>query len=271
MIQDPTVKYCRYHEHQDPNKLRFPSPNASTKKDGYIYIYTYKLLYDAIIGDHKTYTVNNKNNKLNWLQVDNSIISNGNVTELSPYNRNEGYILCKIGMTTKNDVYLRLKEWESHCHHPVINLTPERVSFLLQQYSANHARSNKRIPETASLSKLFQKLSIKEKRDNKNHHDQISKISINNLSTYRNGGFYVSKNSKLSLVEIESFLHRFFWKKYGRGIIHCSGCSNTGNDDKNSYNYANTNTNRHLEWFNVPIKQLPDLLYTIDNFTQVQS
>lgn len=241
----------------------------SIKRDGYIYIYTYRLLYDSLINCGQKI-------KLNWLKVDNSIISNGNLTKLTLYNHTEGFILCKIGMTTRNDVQLRLKEWESHCHHPVINLTPERVSFLTQRYLANYADSNNnnnnngrisnsgsKLSNIISLNNLFQRLSIKERYHHNPHPQEIPQINSNDFSTYKNGGFYVCKTSKLSLTEIESFLHQFFWKKYGRGIIHCVGCSTNSN--------TNTYTRKHIEWFNVPIKELPDILYTIDKFTQVQS
>lgn len=243
------------------------SANISNKKDGYIYIYTYRLLYDSLVN-------HNQKTKLNWLKVDNSIVSNGNVSKLTQYDHSKGYILCKIGMTTKNDVQIRLKEWESHCHHPVTNLTPDRVSFLIQRYTSNYANfnsnnsssnsnsNNNKSFKFISLSKLFQQLSIKENYHH-NHLHEIPQLTTNHFSTYKNGGFYVCKTSKLSLNEIESFLHQYFWKKYGRGIIHCLGCSTNNN--------KNSNTRKHIEWFNVPIKELPDMLYTIDKFTHVQS
>lgn len=200
--------------------------------------------------------INNKSSKnLKWLQVDNSIILNGNnnnnnnkntsAKKLIKYDNkdNKGYILCKIGMTTRQHVQSRLNEWENHCHHQVVNLTPQNISSLIQN-------SNK----SSSLLQLFQNLSIK----NKSKHNNA--MSMNQLLTYKNGGFFVPIKTRISLSQIESHLHRLFWNKYGKGIIRCSACSEAGKDSK-----------RHLEWFNVPIAELPNIVHTIDAFIHAQS
>lgn len=202
--------------------------------------------------------VNNKSSKnLKWLQVDNSIISNGNSendnnkkpAKLIKYDNkdNKGYILCKIGMTTRPDVQLRLNEWETHCHHQVVNLTPQNISLLIQRVNKSH--------KSSTLLQLFQKLSIKD-----NSNDRNKSFTMKQLTTYENGGFFVPNKTKIPLAHIESHLHRLFWNKYGRGIIRCSGCSVNGKDSK-----------RHMEWFNVPISELPSILHTIDDFIHAQS
>ncbi|CAL9728371.1 hypothetical protein MOUN0_D02652 [Monosporozyma unispora] len=238
MITDPNCKYCRYHKFQDPTFPRTSIISSSSDKNGFIYIYTYKLLYDSM-------TNNKIKGNLKWLKVDNSIITNGESTKLIKYDTkdNKGYILCKIGMTTRQNVQSRLNEWETHCHHEVVNLTPEKISPLLQ-LPRQHS---------SSLSTLFKKLSIKDK-------SKTSKsVNIGKFKTYKDNAFFVSSKSKMALPEIESFLHKLFWNKYGRGIIRCSGCG----DGQNS--------KRHMEWFNVPISELPFILHTIDNFIYTQS
>lgn len=242
MIQDPHAKYCRHHLYQRYPPIAKLNTRQQKRAGGFIYIYTYKLLFDSLSPNHKRMKLHRRDSDLNWLQIDNSVITNGKTTKLIQYNKSgQKNILCKIGMTTRKDVQLRLNEWENHCHHSIINLTPQNISSLLTQSSSSS--------KNHSLSKLFSKLSIK-----KHHPTPLS------LSTYRNGGFYVNTNyTKLTLPQIEAFLHQLFWNKYGKGIIKCSGCAESASN-------SNQAIKKHLEWFNVPIDELPSILQTIDSF-----
>lgn len=200
--------------------------HANSSKPGFIYIYTYKLLYQSII--------ENDQKKVKWLTIDNSIIQQNDTKSITNAKwKNNGYILCKIGMTTKKNVEMRLQEWKAQCTHDIINLTPENVSMLI-----NHKKS---------LSSLFKKLSIKKTTE--------KKLTVPSLYTYQDGGFYYNgSDRKMSLLEIENSLHQLFWRKYGKGLVYCEGC----------------NHHRHLEWFHIPINDLPSILSTIDSFVLSQ-
>lgn len=57
----------------------------------------------------------------------------------------------------------------------------------------------------------------------------------------------------MKLPDIESAIHKFLWKKYGKGLVYCYGCDPTGKK-------------RHTEWFNVPVLELPSVLRLIDSY-----
>ncbi|SMN18809.1 similar to Saccharomyces cerevisiae YPL034W Putative protein of unknown function [Maudiozyma saulgeensis] len=154
-------------------------------------------------------------------------------------------------MTTKTNVQARLNEWETSCLHKVINLTPSNIDLLIR----NTSHSSKNIP---SLSKLMKRLSLspRKKENLEKHHEVVQTYCKDiKLYTYNNGGFYSDGKGSMTLQDIENAVHQLLWKKYGKGIIHCSGCKRTGTAYK-----------KHIEWFVIPIKDLPLILQIIDNF-----
>lgn len=256
-------KYCRYHnkphthdnspkkhnkaEHHVtggwiPSYLNNPIVQPNPRRPGFIYIYTYRLLYDGIC--------NNRTKDLKWLKIDNSVLS-ADSTKQEKW-RDMSNILCKIGMTTKRDVQSRLNEWESSCLHKVINLTPYNTDLLIES-SAKLNRHNSH----HSLSKLMGSLSLSPK---KHTQQKIPSCKDLKLYTYQNGGFYSDGKGSMTLQGIENSIHQLLWKKYGKGIIHCSGCKKTGTAYK-----------KHIEWFVIPIKDLPLVLQLIDNFCLSQN
>lgn len=226
--------YCHHHLR---SAINVPSSGVAVPaKNGYIYVYTYQLLYDSLATDKG-------GARLDWLNVDNSIINNinnnhekANKVSWDKYNKDSQFILCKIGMTTRLNVQSRLNEWESKCHHRIMNLTPQCVDVLVNVNKKKHK----------SLSSLFKRLSLNKSKNN----------TTIQLQTYHNGGFYVDiSKSKLTLQQIESALHNYLWERYGKGIIHCQGCSENLKSTK-----------RHVEWVYVPIKQLHYIFNYIDQF-----
>lgn len=262
-------------------------------RPGYIYIYTYKLLYESILS--------NDLNLVSWLQIDNSILLNNKDKKDNNYNNNNdnwslnGMILCKIGMTTKKNVELRLDEWRQQCYHDIVNLTPININKLLDNLgSGNKKHGNNGNDKVKTLSRLFKMLNLKEHKKTKaerntleNKYENNQKIkgthpkitqSVPQLITYHQGGFYNDGQGKLNLLQIEDALHKLFWKKYGKGIIKCSGCYNGSlSDGKHKDTSINNrkktypNTRNHIEWFYVPIKDLPSIVMTIDNFCLSQT
>ena len=215
-----------------------PLPQPNPRRPGYIYIYTYERLFESI--------VTGSTKELTWLKLDNSVLTHQkNDTRLEWTNTNE--ILCKIGMTTKANVQLRLNEWEKSCSFKIVNLTMDNVNILLRSTANLDKRSG-------SLSKLMSRLSLN-KNSKKLHHTGNTPHKNIQLRSYKNGGYYNDGKGKMTLQDIENSLHQLFWKKYGKGIVHCSGCNQTGEAYK-----------RHIEWFLIPIKDLPNVLETIDNF-----
>lgn len=215
-----------------------PIQQPNPRKPGYIYIYTYEKLFNSF--------VNGSTEELSWLKLDNSVLTHKNSDRrLEWNNRNE--ILCKIGMTTKANVQLRLNEWEQSCSFKIVNLTMDNVNTLIRNVNRPERDANK-------LSKLMSKLSLKKKNNKDSHAAREVRHDIT-LRSFKNGGYYNDARGKMTLQDIENSLHQLFWKKYGKGIIHCSGCHRTGEDYK-----------RHIEWFLIPIMDLPTVLETIDNF-----
>lgn len=177
-------------------------------------------MYDAICEGQRR--------ELPWLLIDDSILGPKTAVSRRTWDSHD-HILCKIGMTTKSHVSARLVEWENTCKHPVVNLTPERVQELQRT-------------DTDTLSRLLSRLSIS--------HKQKKPL---NLSTYREGGFWVTATGSHSLPAVENAIHRHLWARLGQGLIYCHGCDPNG-------------LKRHKEWFKVPIAQLPWLLHTVDAF-----
>lgn len=250
--------YCRFHVGQDSNNKRSSRQTSKVgehipgafgnqftqitqtnlHRSGFIYIYTYKLLYEGICkGSVKD---------LQWLKIDNSVLTHKKSDRNLDWT-NKSQILCKIGMTTKSNVQLRLNEWENSCSHKIINLTPSNIDLLITSTSIEHSKDINR------LSKLMHKLSIRPSKHNKSiqkgNHQKLK------LYSYNNGGFHMHGDGPMSLQDIENSLHQLLWKKYGKGIIHCSGCQKRGASYK-----------KHIEWFVIPILDLPNILETIDNF-----
>lgn len=191
-------KYCHYHQWQDtccPIVM-----DKKVKKPGFIYIYTYELMYNSLLCG--------KLEELDWLFVDDSILSPDKLARRKWID--DCQILCKIGMTTKPSVSTRLLQWQNTCKHTVVNLTPDKVELL-----CNRRDSEK------SFSKMFQKLSIKSTKKTKNS-------IAERLLTYRDGGFYVDHRGKRPIEEIENAIHKLLWKKYGQGLIYCYGCDPSG-------------------------------------------
>lgn len=246
-------KYCHFHEYQSPdfnavsgkpgsnggNEKR-RATEAAVKKAGFIYIYTYQAMYDA-------YAATNVK-RMDWLYLDESIVSEKK-NNLEQWH-DDANILCKIGMTT-NTVSRRLSEWQNTCKHPVINLTPERINTLLsyrrQQQEMAHKLSIK------NLSNIFKKMSL----SSKNKQATVTGLSsednrVPKYHTYRDGGFYNNDKGRYNLRTIENSIHRELWNQYGRALTYCYGCDETG-------------YKRHLEWFRIPVRDLPDVLRKIDS------
>lgn len=256
-------KYCRYHNkphtHDNspkkrnntdhyvsggwiPSYLNNPIVQPNPRRPGFLYIYTYKLLYDGIC--------NNRTKDLKWLKIDNSVLSPDNTKKKIWQDMSN--ILCKIGMTTKRDVQSRLNEWESSCLHKVINLTPQNTDILIESSTNLHKSGSNH-----NLSKLMGKLSLSPKKQSQS---RIPSCKDLKLYTYQNGGFYFDGKGSMTLQDIENSIHQLLWKKYGKGVIHCSGCKKTGTAYK-----------KHIEWFVIPIKDLPLVLQLIDNFCLSQN
>jgi len=264
-------EYCRYHINNNNNGTRnssktnkgeintvpgrFPAylnnpiQQPNTRRPGYIYIYTYKLLYDGIYG--------NDPQVLKWLKIDNSVLKPGNDNRSVGWN-DMTQILCKIGMTTKSNVQSRLNEWETSCLHKVINLSPSSIDTLIHNSAGVSSK------DTHSLSKLMKRLSLSPRKKEsleKLHHREVQTYCKDiKLYTYKNGGFYTDGKGSMTLQDIENAIHQLLWKKYGKGIIHCSGCKRTGDAYK-----------KHIEWFVLPIRDLPLILQFIDNFCLSQN
>ncbi|CCF58886.1 hypothetical protein KAFR_0F02900 [Kazachstania africana CBS 2517] len=198
-------------------------------------------MFDSLIaGSHK---------KLNWIMVDNSIIDPKNVRKDKW--EIDGHILCKVGMTTKKDVKLRLSEWKKQCTFDVINLTPANIDLLLDAQNTKSSSG-----KTDSLSTLMSKLSLNKKK-NKATNKFLTRKAWH-LYTYRSGGFYTDGRGELKLPSIENGIHELFRKKYGKCYIYCAGCG------------ENRRT-RHCEWFKMPINDLPTIMKSIDDFCLSQS
>ncbi|CCC68662.1 hypothetical protein NCAS_0B05780 [Naumovozyma castellii] len=181
-----------------------------------------------------------------WLYQDNSIIIKEGARKKEIWKAPDT-ILIKIGMTRKTDVKVRFKEWMVSCHHEIIGLTPENMEMLLKEHHIGFKKKD----NVNTITHLFKKLSLK--KASRAHGKQKVSIRIQDLYTYKNGGFFTDGNGKLSLEEIENLIHRILWKKYGKGIIYCSGCNHT-----------------HTEWFKIPIKDLPFVIQTIDSLCLAQ-
>lgn len=170
-----------------------------THKAGFIYIYTYRYMYDSLLSRNVA--------DLDWLYVDDSIlIPDGKRHHWS----SNDLVLCKIGMTTRSSVSTRLLEWQNTCKHPVINLTPERVHLLCNFSKKRH-----------KLVTMFSKLSLKE-------HEEQKTTSVCQLRTYRDGGFFADGKGRQTLAAIENDIHKWLWKRYGQGLIYCYGCDPKG-------------------------------------------
>ncbi|CAI4036838.1 hypothetical protein SMKI_16G1360 [Saccharomyces mikatae IFO 1815] len=158
-------------------------------------------------------------------------------------------------MTRRKTVDSRLSEWQNTCKHPIINLTPEKVDKLYQlkmKCKNKNIRSNKHLPITlSSLQKKMEKLFIKDKGNSRI--SSFSEHKVSSLCTYKNGGYFIDGKCSMKLPDIESAIHRFMWKKYGKGLIYCYGCDPTGKK-------------RHTEWFKVPVLELPSVLRIIDSY-----
>lgn len=230
------AQYCHWHTWQAqhaPTRRSDPNPKA---KAGFIYMYTYKEMYDAAI--------TGQDRHLQWLHMDYSIIQSQKSIPLAKWSSRD-HILCKIGMTTKLKVGLRLSEWENSCKHEVIGLDPATVSRLCRCLEVTPSKK-------PTLAKLFQTLTLKDIRKPKGQR-KVPPVNLT-LKTFVNGGFYVMPNSGLSLLDIESKIHRMLWKRYGQGLIYCQGCQNAKNEPK-----------RHKEWFMMPINHLPYILKDINS------
>ncbi|CAI4053501.1 hypothetical protein SKDZ_16G2330 [Saccharomyces kudriavzevii ZP591] len=158
-------------------------------------------------------------------------------------------------MTRRETVDLRLLEWQNTCKHPIINLTPEKVNKLYQlklKSTNKNTRSNKVLSISLSnLQKKMEKLFIKDK----NHLPKppFLEHKVSKLYTYKDGGYFIDGKGSIRLPDIENAIHRFLWKKYGKGLVYCYGCDPSGKK-------------RHTEWFNVPVLELPSVLGIIDSF-----
>lgn len=195
-------RYCHHHQWQNPNTPTINTPDKnprSVNKPGYIYIYTYRHLYDSLI--------DGKSNPLEWLFIDDSVLTPTSVKKRQWDSKT--HILCKIGMTTKSSVTTRLLEWQNTCKHPVVNLTPDKVYSLCYKESAK-----------SKLSQMFRKLSINANKEN-------NPESIN-LHTYRDGGFWVNGKGSQTLPVIENAIHKHLWRKLGQGLVYCHGCDPSG-------------------------------------------
>lgn len=208
-------------------------------KPGFIYIYTYSNLFESYISE--------KTVDLKWLFIDESIIRTNGKKKRQWVDRD--FILCKIGMTTRKTVDSRLLEWQTTCKHPVINLTPEKVDKLYHlklKSESKNISSNRLLPiSLSSLQKKMEKLFIKDKSHS--HKPSLPDPKVPTLRTYKDGGFFISGKGSMKLPDIESAIHKFLWKKYGKGLVYCYGCDPTGKK-------------RHTEWFNVPVLELPSVL-----------
>lgn len=226
------AKYCHHHKWQDPEAR----PTNKVNKPGFIYIYTYKLLYESYAQSSKT--------KLDWLKLDYSIIqkqNHGSKQSLKEWSSKD-HILCKIGMTTKPCVSIRLAEWRGSCKHEIIGLTPKLIEKLYN--------STNRDNEISRLTKFFNKLSISKKKPGRS---QLPQVPLE-LKNFYDGGFYYRPSGKISLSDLEAMTHRILWKRYGQGLLYCYGCS----AEKHG------NPVRHKEWFMVPVTDLPHVMETID-------
>lgn len=194
-------------------------------------MYTYLHLYDSFFSKKV------RKNNLNWLYVDNSIVSSNDRDQKRQLWKDRKHILCKVGMTTKPMVSTRLLEWQNTCRNPVVNLTPERVMQLQRTQQKE---------EKKSISSLLGKLSIRKKKE-KPMEESFS------LRTYKEGGFFVDSSRNLNLSDIEHKIHKYLWDQYGKGFIYCYGCDPMGQK-------------KHTEWFEIPISELADIMKAVDYF-----
>lgn len=210
-----------------------PKQPTSRKTPGFIYIYTYKQMYESL--------VTKRVDHLKWLHMDYSILRNEKTLPLSKWSA-PGQILCKVGMTRKPTVLARLLEWQNSCKHPIVAVEPSMVEELCKLKLQSSPTEDK------TLSMLFRKLSLKGKKE---IHRPSAEHQLKGLKCFRNGGFYVVDGSKLEDVEVN--IHKLLWRRYGQGFIYCHGCKNEKGQPT-----------RHKEWFLVPVSQLPDVFKAID-------
>ncbi|CCK68244.1 uncharacterized protein KNAG_0A05810 [Huiozyma naganishii CBS 8797] len=152
-------------------------------------------------------------------------------------------------MTTKRNVQLRLDEWRNLCNHELLNLTPQAIAKLTETYTSTNES------DVTMLTRWMKRFSLsgEGKKENSIASEKAREPKGLVLRTYQNGGFYIDGSGSVALQHIEHSIHTSLWKKYGKGIVHCSGCNPSG-------------TKKHLEWFYLPINDLPYIFQNIDNF-----
>ncbi|AAS52186.2 ADR266Wp [Eremothecium gossypii ATCC 10895] len=210
--------YCAAHRAQHSA--------APVQSDGFIYMYTYERLYDALMGKGGAAS-------LDWLKADRSVLEKKPVA-LQRWQL-DGDILVKIGMTN-NPVAARLVQWRQRCTHPLVALTPARVRELQRV----HARRKRGV-----LERLQERM-----RDLSLHRPHGADAQEPPLLTFAHDGFRCRGDA---LAAVEQSIHQALWRRYERAYVLCSGCTRSA---------APT---RHREWFKVPVRDLGYVLYTIDD------
>lgn len=229
--------YCYHHRSNKPSSAS--NPIASS---GYIYIYTYLELYQNA-------TVNKKERApIDWIRIDYSVINNKSSSGFlsnfifkpenlqRPWKHKNDYILIKIGMTTRSNVSIRIKEWESKCKHQLVLLTPALISTT--NFNKMGTRS------TSAFSRIVSKLkqlSISETKIPERY-PQIR------ASTFRNGGFACSNPG-----HVEKLIHKWLWDEFGKGRILCAACGGKS----------------HTEWALVRTGDLSRVMSQIDRICRV--
>lgn len=212
-------RYCRHHEVQETS-------------EGYIYIYTFKELYENAILSRK------ERNQISWLAIDESKLNKAKKVGITPWQHQGDEILIKIGMTTRNDVSIRLAEWRKQCKREIIPINPSRA---LQFYSLDsNTRHGKKSNIIDKVSRLFSKLDLS--GGSTSSKTSSTATQTLNLSTYQRNGFRCTHPR-----DVEREIHEWLWHKYGKGNVLCEACHKT-----------------HHEWVRVPVREMVSIMYTIE-------
>ncbi|GEQ66802.1 hypothetical protein JCM33374_g465 [Metschnikowia sp. JCM 33374] len=166
--------------------------------------------------------------------------------------RRSNKLLVKVGMTTKTPK-VRIQQWESKCNH--------KLSCL---YPGSHPHLGK-----SSLTKMISNLSLRDNAETQKYNMYIEKHQ----------GFFVPRN----VLHCEQQIHMTLKKKFGRGEIHCTGCSDKHHsaDDKDHKDHKPSSIldifrskesaapkadyNIHNEWFPIPRKGLDEVFSIINS------
>lgn len=237
-------QWCIYHENQNPGHgqkgtsvrnggLTIASESNRTKPPPNV---------DPLNGYIYVYTLSAfllKSGHGGWIQTRNLVNLNNHRNEWVDVDmKSLKILLVKVGMTTKTPE-VRILQWEEKCNHKLACLYPTKH---------NHDKS--------SLLAAFKRLSIGAEQ-NFDSYDSLRK------------GFYVPEGVAIA----ERRIHVLLKQKYGRGEIHCTGCSEKPPPEPDTSKFWNVfrskelkvaKYNIHNEWFPVPRKELDNVYRIID-------